>query len=179
MLGAGGTGATNRTAGFGLGPNALSQSDVGVKIERAGRAGGWSFVAAGGLAFDPYSLLLANAPQAMQNAIGTAQNQEAFPFDSSRWGWLAAQNYVGFSQPVYGTLTFGRQNTLELDGVNAYDPMGGAYAFSPLGFSGKTAGGGDTEDARWTTAIKYRVNIGDFRLSAMGQPRGAKAGTSV
>ena len=56
--------------------------------------------------------------------------------------------------------------------VNAYDPMGGAYAFSPIGFSGKTAGAGDTEDARWTTAIKYRENIGDFRLSAMGQPLG-------
>jgi hypothetical protein len=169
LLGAGGTGATNRNAGFGLAPNALSQSNVGVKIAEP-IGSGWSFVAEGGLAFNPYSLLLANAPQAMQNAIGTAQNQEAMPFDSSRWGWLAAQNYVGFNQPVYGTLTFGRQNTLELDGVNAYDSMGGAYGFSPLGFSGKTAGGGDTEDARWTTAIKYRENIGDFRLSAMGQP---------
>ena len=71
LLGAGGTGATNRNAGFGLAPNALSQSNVGVKIvEPIG--GGWSFVAEGELAFDPYSLLLANAPQAMQNAIGTA-----------------------------------------------------------------------------------------------------------
>ena len=48
--------------------------------------------------------------------------------------------------------------------------MGAAYAFSPIGFSGKAAGAGDTEDARWTTAIKYRVNIGDFRLAVMGQP---------
>jgi predicted porin len=169
LLGAGGTGATNRNAGFGLGPNALSQSNIGVKVaEPVGS--GWSFVAEGGLAFDPYSLLLANAPQALQNAKGTAQNQEAVPFDSSRWGWLAAQNYAGVSSPVYGTVTFGRQNVLELDAVNAYDPMGGAYAFSPLGYSGKTAGAGDTEDARWTTAIKYRVNIGDFRLALMGQP---------
>jgi hypothetical protein len=169
LLGAGGTGATNRNPGFGLAPNALSQSTVGVKIaEPIGN--GWSFVAEGGLAFDPYSLLLANAPQAMQDAKGTAQNQEALPFDSSRWGWLAAQNYTGVSSTTFGTLTFGRQNVLELDGVNGYDPMGGAYGFSPLGFSGKTAGAGDTEDARWTTAIKYRVNIGDIRLSAMGQP---------
>jgi hypothetical protein len=169
LLGAGGTGATNRNAGFGLGPNALSQSNVGVKIAEPVGAG-WSFVAEGGLAFDPYSLLLANAPQALQLAKGTAQNQEAIPADSSRWGWLAAQNYTGVSSTTFGTLTFGRQNVLELDGVNAYDPMAGAYAFSPLGFSGKTAGAGDTEDARWTTAIKYRVNIGDVRLSAMGQP---------
>jgi hypothetical protein len=170
LLGAGGTGATNRNAGFGLGPNALSQSAVGVKINEPIAPGGWSFVAQGELAFDPYSLLLANAPQAMQNGIGVPQNQQAIPEDSSRWGWLNTNTYLGFSQPVYGTLTFGRQNALETDGISAYDPMGASYAFSPLGFSGKTAGGGDTEDARWTTAIKYRVNIGDIRLSAMGQP---------
>ncbi len=78
--------------------------------------------------------------------------------------------YVGFSQPVFGTLTFGRQNTLMIDDISAYDPMGGAYAFSPIGFSGKAGGGGGTEDARWTTAIKYRVNIGDVRFGVMGQP---------
>ena len=78
LLGAGGTGATNRNAGFGLGPNALSQSEVGVKVFEPIAPGGWSFVAQAGVAFDPYSLLLANAPQAMQNAIGTAQNQDSF-----------------------------------------------------------------------------------------------------
>ena len=91
LLGAGGTGATNRNAGFGLGPNALSQSEVGVKVFEPIAPGGWSFVAQAGVAFDPYSLLLANAPQAMQNAINTAQNQDALPFDSSRWGWLGAR----------------------------------------------------------------------------------------
>jgi predicted porin len=170
LIGAGGAGATGRTAGFGLGPNAMSQSNVGVKINEPIAPGGWSFIAQGELAFDPYSGLLANAPQAMQNGIGVPQNQQAIPADSSRWGWLNTNDYVGFSQPVYGTLTFGRQNALMTDGVNAYDPMGGAYAFSPIGFSGKAAGAGDTEDARWTTAIKYRVNIGDFRFGVMGQP---------
>jgi porin-like protein len=159
----------NRSAGFGLGPNAMSQSNVGIKVvEPVGS--GWSFVANGQLAFDPYSLLLSNAPQALQNAIGVPLNQQLLPVDSSRWGWLAAENYLGFSSPAYGTLTFGRQNALLTDGVNAYDPMGGAYAFSPIGFSGKTCGAGDTEECRWTTAIKYRVNIGDFRMAVMGQP---------
>jgi len=172
LVGGGGTNATNRNAGFGLGPNGLSQSNVGVKIVEPIAPGGWSFIAQGELAYDPYSLLLANAPQAMQNGIGVPENQQLLPIDSSRWGWLNTNQYVGFSQPVYGTLTFGRQNTLETDGIGAYDPMGGSYAFSAIGFSGKTAGAGDTEDARWTTAIKYRENIGDFRLSAMAQPLG-------
>jgi predicted porin len=172
IVGAGGTGATNRTPGWGLAPNAMSQSNIGVLIKEPVAPGGWSFIAQGELAFDPYSGLLANAPQALQNAKGTAQNTEALPFDSSRWGWLNTNQYVGVSNPVWGTLTFGRQNTLQLDGINAYDAMGGAYAFSPLGYSGKAGGTGDTEDARWTTAIKYRVNIGWFRIGVMGQPIG-------
>jgi len=176
IVGAGGTGATNRTPGWGLAPNGLSQSNIGVEIKEPIAPGGWSFVGRAELAFDPYSALLANAPQALQDAKGTAQNTEALPFDSSRWGWLNTNQYVGFSQPVWGTLTFGRQNTLQLDEINAYDAMGGAYAFSPIGYSGKAGGSGDTEDARWTTAIKYRVNIGDFRIAIMGQPIGGSNG---
>ena len=177
IVGAGGTGATNRTAGWGLAPNALSQSNVGVEIKEPIAPGGWNFIARGELAFDPYSGLLANAPQALQDAKGTAQNTEALPYDSSRWGWLNTNQYVGVSQPFWGALTFGRQNTLQIDGINAYDAMGGSYAFSPLGYSGKAGGSGDTEDARWTTAIKYRVNIGDFaHIGVMGQPIGGSNG---
>ena len=67
-------------------------------------------------------------------------------------------------------MTFGRQNSLLNDSLGAYDPMGGSYAFAMIGYSGKYAGAGGTEEARWTTAIKYRVNIGDFRFAVMGQP---------
>src|SRR5579863_5782405 len=160
----------SRQAEWSLAPNALSQSLVGVSITEPIAPGGWSFVGRGELAFDPYSGLLANAPQAMQNAIGVPLNQQEIPVDSSRWGWLAAQIYAGVSHPTFGTLTFGRQNALTTDGVNAYDPMGGAYGFSPIGFSGLTCGAGDTEECRWTTAIKYRVNFGNFRFAVIGQP---------
>ncbi len=55
--------------------------------------------------------------------------------------------------------------------------MGGSYAFSLIGYSGKAGGSGDTEDARWTTAIKYRVNFGDWlRIGVMGQPIGGSNG---
>ena len=55
--------------------------------------------------------------------------------------------------------------------MNAYDPMGGSYAFSVIGWQGTAVGGGDTEDARVSTAIKYRADIGDnwFRVGAMTQ----------
>jgi len=175
LLGNSATNAVGRNAGWYLGPNGLGQSNVGFKVlEPVG--GGWSFVAQAGLAFDPYSGLLANAPQAMFNAIRIPENLQSVPYDSSRWGWLADQIYAGVSNPIYGTLTFGRQNTPLNDAVVAYDPMGGSYAFSVIGNSGKTCGAGDTETCRWTTAIKYRENIGDFRIVVAGQPLGANNG---
>jgi hypothetical protein len=176
LLGNSGTNAVGRISGFQLGPNALSQSVVGVKTNEQ-IAPGWNFISVNELAFDPYSLLLANAPQAMFNSIGVPENKQLIPYDSSRWGWLGAQNFVGVSSPIWGTLTFGRTNTPLLDAVNAYDPMGGAYAFSIIGNSGLTCGAGDTETCRWTTEIKYRVNVGDFRFVIAGQPiAGAQSG---
>jgi predicted porin len=178
LLGNSATNAVGRNAGFGLGPNALSQSNIGVKwTEPVG--GGWSFIGQAELAFDPYSALLANAPQAMWNARGVPENQQLVPYDSSRWGWLAGQSYAGVSSPTYGTMTFGRQNAPFLDAVLAYDPMGGSYAFSVIGNSGKTCGDGNTETCRMTTAIKYRENIGNFRLVAMLQPVGLFGGSTA
>ena len=179
LLGAGGTVAPNRQAGFFPGENGLGQSNIGIKTSEP-IGGGWSFVSVNELAFNPDSFLLSNAPRAEFNAIGVPQNQWAVPFDSSRWGWLAASNFAGVSSPTWGTLTFGRQNAPLNDLIVAYDPMGASYAFSVIGYSGKTAGAGDTEDARWTTAIKYRfaapTSFGSIRAVAMGQPIGGSTG---
>src|SRR5258707_14571744 len=47
--------------------------------------------------------------------------------------------------------------------------MSASYAFSPIGFQGITCGMGDTEDCRFSTAVKYRVDIGQFRVAALWQ----------
>ena len=176
LLGAGGTGATNRTPGFGLGPNAMSQSVVGISSKEPSRRAGISFPSTN-WPTTPIRRCWRTRRRHWLSPKARRRIRKLFRSNSSRWGWLGAQNFIGVNSATFGTLSFGRQNALETDGVNAYDPMGGAYAFSPIGFSGKAAGGGDTEDARWTTAFKYRVNIGDFRLALMGQPVGGpKAG---
>jgi predicted porin len=175
LLGNSGTNAANRTPGFGLGPNALSQSNVGVRWNEP-VGGGWAVVGLAELAFDPYSGLLANAPQAEFNSIHVPENQQLVPYDSSRWGWLASQIATGVANPTWGTLTFGRQNTPLTDAVNSYDPMGGSYAFSVIGNSGLTCGAGDTETCRWTTEIKYRVNVANWRFVIAGQPVGGSNG---
>ena len=93
--------------------------------------------------------------------------------DSSHAGqFYNSLGFVGVRSESLGTLTFFRQNALTLDGVVAYDPMGGSYAFSALGFSSSNCGAGDTETCRITTAIKYRVNIGPFRVGALAQVGG-------
>jgi predicted porin len=80
--------------------------------------------------------------------------------DSSRAGqWDNSQGYFGVSSPTWGTLTFGRTNTLTFDTQSAYDPLGGSPAFSLLGFSSSFAGYGDTEIVRINTALTYKIAI--------------------
>ena len=159
----------NRTAMWGLAPNGLSQSSLGIQIKEP-LGLGWSLVGQLESGFDPYSLEYANAPHSEFRNIGVPVNQQTTNGDSSRAGqFYNAVGFVGLSSDTYGTVTVFRQNALTLDGVNAYDPMAGAYAFSPIGFSLVVAGGGDTETARYTTAVKYRVNVGMFRVAALWQ----------
>ncbi len=114
----------------------------------------------------------ANGSKSLLDNNGVPLGSQSSNADSSRAGqFYNSVGYAGISSPTYGTLTVGRQNTLELDGVNAYDPMGGSYAFSVIGWQGTAVGGGDTEDARVSTAVKYRADVGDhlFRVGAMAQ----------
>jgi predicted porin len=159
----------NRSPMFGLAPNALSQSTIGIKgTEPIGN--GFSFVFALDAGFDPYSLRFANGPHSLYVDRGVPLDLQDANADSSRAGqWYNGVGYVGISSPTYGTLTVFRQNSLTLDGVFAYDPFGASYAFSPIGFQGITCGVGDTEDCRYSTSAKYRLNIGQFRVAALWQ----------
>jgi predicted porin len=159
----------NRSPIWTLSPNGLSQSNLGVQIKEP-LAAGWSLVAQLEGGFDPYSLRFANNPGSGFENIGTPVNQQTTNGDSARAGqFYNSFGFVGVSSDSYGTVTVFRQNALTLDAVLAYDPMGASYAFSPLGFQGGFAGGGDTEQAKYSTAVKYRVDIGNFRLAGLGQ----------
>jgi rubredoxin len=153
---------------FGLAPNALSQSNIGIKGNEP-FAPGWAFVFDLQAGFDPYSLQLANGPQSIFQNNGVPLNAQNTNADSSRAGqFYNSVGYLGVSSP-YGTVTVFRQNALTLDGVLAYDPMGASYAFSPIGYTGITCGVGDTEDCRFSTAVKYHLDVGQFRVAALWQ----------
>jgi predicted porin len=151
-----------------LAPNGLTNSNIGIKGKEP-LAPGWDFIFDLQAGFDPYSLQFSNGPHSQAQNAGvplTSQNSGA---DSSRAGQFDnSMGYLGVSSP-YGTLTVFRQNSLTLDAVFAYDPLGASYAFSPIGWQGITCGVGDTEDCRFSTSVKSRVDIGQFRVAALWQ----------
>ncbi len=157
-------------------PNGLGQSHIGVKgIEPIGND--WSFIFNLQTGFDPYSLQLANGPKSLvQNNLNALDVQSANG-DSSRAGQIFnTVAYGGMSNPVFGTLTAGRQDSLILDGLGAYDAMAAAPAFSVIGASNTAGGAGDTEDARFATSVQYANHIGPFRFVVLYQFGGYSQG---
>jgi predicted porin len=152
-----------------LAPNALTNSTIGIKgIEPIG--GNISVVFDLDAGFDPYSFRFSNGAGSVAENAGLPQNQQLAWSDSSRAGqWYNGQGYIGVSSPTYGALTIFRQNSLTLDAVYAYDPFSASYAFSPIGFQGIACGGGNTENCRNSTSLKYRVDVGYVRAAVLWQ----------
>ena len=150
-------------------PNGVSQSVIGIKVNQP-IAYGWSIVGTAETGFDPLSLNLANGQRSQAQNNGLALPLQGANADSGRSGqWDNSQGFIGISNKTYGTLVGGRVNTLGLDGLVAYDPMGSAYAFSPFGYSGSYAGFGDTELTRSNTALKYRLEFMNFHAVGLAQ----------
>jgi predicted porin len=145
----------------------LEQSKVGVKVEEP-LGLGWSVIARADTGFDPLTGNLSNGCNSfLQNAglVYTAQNSNA---DSGRCGQpFNGVLYGGVNNKQYGTLTFGRQNSFQLDGIAAYDPLALSYAFSLLGYSGTDGGSGSTQAARWDNSVKYVYDFGPITAGAM------------
>jgi predicted porin len=150
-----------------IAPNNLSQTGLGIRGEEE-FADGWAVVFNASTGINPQSGLLANASATdfINNGLPRGAYSEAI--DGTRAGQtFNDQFYGGVSSKSVGTLTFGRQRTLGTDAMLVYDPASGSYAFSYIGYNGTMSGGGDTEDARWDDAIKYRVGYGPVHLGVM------------
>ena len=123
--------------------------------------------------FDPLSLHLSDGLKSMAYADGVSNGNQNSNGDSSRAGQLFnGAAYAGIKTKDYGTLTLGRQNGLLADDIVTYDPQGGSYAFSVIGYSGAAAGIGDTQDARLDSSIKYVEQYGPFRIGGQYQVAG-------
>ena len=167
-------------------PNGLSQSNVGIKIKEQ-VAPNWFVVGDVNFGFDPYSFQFANGPRRWR--ITTSSRFDPGPAangDSSRAGGIDnTRAYVGVSNPTFGTLTFGRQYALTNDLSSAYDPFGGAYAFSLIGTSGTVEQGtGDDRDGAREHLVQVPGAYNGFRAGAivairrLGDGNGARRPTS-
>lgn len=152
---------------FLIAPNNLSQTGLGLKITEE-FVQGWSVVFNASTGINPQSGQLANLAATNTINAGLPRGSYSFAGDGARAGQaLNDEFYAGTSSAQLGTLTFGRQRALGTDAMLVYDPAGGAYSFSFIGYNGLMAGGGDTQDTRWDEAMKYRLTYGPVHFGAM------------
>ena len=145
------------------------QSRLGIR-GKEGITDDLDFVFNGEVGFDPWSGNLSDGPQSLINNNGVPQTQQKSASDSSRAGQLFnGVAYAGLSSKQFGTLTAGRNTNFILDAVNKYDPMNSSFAFSLIGFSSTTVGGGNTENTRLDDSLKYLWKADWFHAGALYQ----------
>jgi predicted porin len=142
----------------GVTPSNLSNSRIGLQgVEPI--VGDWSGVFKLETFFNPQSGQISDALKSLAQNNGRALAIQTTNVDSSASGQPFIQSFAGFSSKSVGTFTFGRQNTVLADGIAKYDPNFASQAFSLIGISGVTAGGGDTQNRRLDSSVKY---VGSF-----------------
>jgi predicted porin len=163
---------------FGAGPNQLSTSLIGLRGKQE-IADGLYAVFNLQTQFDPASGQTSNGIGAVQQNNGLPLALQTGFSDSSKAGQMFnGAAYAGISSPIYGTLTYGRQNALSSDLVTNYDSTGGSNAWSVLTYQGASGGGGDTENRVYDNSFAYRVNVGPVRFAVETQLRnGGNSGT--
>jgi predicted porin len=152
--------SNNAVSGFTS--NGMSQSRVGLQGNEPLHFGDWSGVFKLETYFNPASGQITDALKSVTQNNGRALNAQSTNIDSSIAGQPFEQAFVGMSSPTWGTFTFGRQNSTLADLIAKYDPQQTSYAFSLLGLSGTPAGGGDTQDRRLDSSIKYDGHFFDI-----------------
>jgi predicted porin len=142
----------------GVTPSNMSNSRIGLQGNEP-IVGDWSGVFKLETFFNPQSGQIADALKSLVQNNGRSLATQNTNVDSSASGQTFIQSLAGFSSKTFGTITFGRQNTVLADGVAKYDPNYASQAFSLIGISGTTAGGGDTQNRRLDSSVKY---VGSF-----------------
>jgi predicted porin len=118
--------------------------------------------------FNPQSGELADSLKSLTVNNGRALTAQTVNVDGSSAGQAFQTAWVGLKSARFGTLTFGRQVTLLMEGVIEYDPNYNATAFGLLGASNTYSGGGAQEDNRLDSTVKYTARFIDlFHVGAL------------
>jgi predicted porin len=145
----------------GLTPSNMGQSRVGLQgIEPL--IADWSAVFQLETFFNPQSGEIADSLKSLAANNGRSLTAQTVNVDGSSAGQAFQTAWVGFKSERFGTLTYGRQVTLLMQGVIEYDPNYNASAFGLLGASNTYSGGGAQEDNRMDSTVKYVVGFNDL-----------------
>jgi predicted porin len=159
-----------------LAESGIEQSKVGIRVDLPI---GYDLNMVGRVetGFNPLSGELTDACGSIVDNSGVAQGKQTANADSSRCGQaFNGPAFGGLSHKVYGTLTIGRQQSLQLDALSVYDPQTLSYAFSFLGYSGFDAGAGSTEAARLDNSVKYVYQNGPAHAAVIYSNGGVDTG---
>jgi predicted porin len=151
----------------GLTPSNMGQTRVGLQgIEPL--SDDWSAIFQVETFFNPQSGELADSLKSLVANNGLAAKDQSVGVDGSSAGQLLQTAFVGFKSRQFGSLTFGRQQTLPAEGSTKYDPNYSSTAFGLIGASNTYAGAGSSENNRLDSTAKYFVSIGDlFHVGAL------------
>jgi len=151
----------SRQSVTGLTPSNMGQSRVGLQgIEPLNND--WSAVFQVETFFNPQSGEIADSLKSLAVNNGRTLATQNVAVDGSSAGQAFQTAWVGLKSARFGTITFGRQVTLLLEGTIKYDPNYNASAFGLLGASNTYSGGGSQQDNRLDSTVKYFVNFSDL-----------------
>jgi predicted porin len=151
----------SRQSVIGLTPSNMGQSRVGLQgIEPLNDD--WSAIFQLESFFNPQSGEIADSLKSLTVNNGRTLATQNVGVDGSSAGQAFQSAFVGLKSMRFGTLTFGRQLTLLLEGTIKYDPNYNASAFGLLGASNTYSGGGSQEDNRLDSTAKYFVSFNDL-----------------
>jgi predicted porin len=163
----------------GLTPSNMGQTRVGLQGNEP-LAGDWSAVFQVETFFNPQSGQIADSLKSLAVNNGKSLANQSIGVDGSSAGQAFQTAYVGFKSPRFGSITFGRQQTLLSAGSIKYDPNYGATAFGLIGASNTYAGAGSSEDNRLDSTAKYEVSFEDrVHLGALYKFNGASGAANT
>ena len=169
----------SRQSVLGLTPSNMGQSRVGLQGIEA-LTDEWSAVFQVETFFNPQSGEIADSLRSLTVNNGLPLARQSVGVDGSSAGQAFQTSWVGFKSQRFGTLTFGRQVTLLLEGIIKYDPNYNASAFGLLGASNTYSGGGSQENNRLDSTAKYLVSFNDaLHLGALYKFNGSSGSANT
>jgi predicted porin len=157
----------------------MGQSRVGLQgIEPLND--GWSAVFQLETFFNPQSGEIADSLKSLAVNNGRTLATQTVAVDGSSAGQAFQTAWIGLRSAQFGTLAFGRQVTLLLEGIIKYDPNYIASAFGMLGASNTYSGGGAQEDNRLDSTVKYVLDFSNrMHLGALYKLNGSSGSANT